>query len=75
MKSVLFIITVWFYPIFDLNAQYPPQGKSTSSQTQGTFENYAFVVNEKVIQQHALVDYPGATLDRIFNAVVKNIYL
>lgn len=56
---------------------YPQHRKSTnpdgtvSSQTAyGTFENYAFVLNGKIIQQHALVDYPGATLDQIFPYVI-----
>jgi len=44
-----------------------PEKVAVSQTEYGTFENFAFVLNGKVIQQHALADYPGAVLDKIYS--------
>lgn len=37
----------------------------------GSFENYAFVLNGRVIEQHALTDNPGARLNNVFPYSIK----
>ncbi|HMR18317.1 MAG TPA: hypothetical protein PKA53_03370 [Sphingobacterium sp.] len=37
----------------------------------GTFENYAFVLNGKVIEEHTLVNHPGAKLNNVFPYAIK----
>ncbi len=37
----------------------------------GAFEDYAFVLNGKVIEQHALINSPGARLNNVFPYAIK----
>ena len=48
-----------------------PDSASLFPTAYGTFEKYAFVLNAKIITHQALVDYPNATLDRIFPYSIK----
>lgn len=51
--------------------QNKPDTANLPPSEHGTFKNYAFVVNSKVIPQQALADYPKAKLDKIFPYSIK----
>src|SRR5690606_25025323 len=44
----------------------PPDTALLFPTTHGSFENYVFILNGKVIEQHELAEYPGATLNNVF---------
>lgn len=65
---LLFLVSVWNISILrEGSRKSADSGQNTSFQAEyGEFENYAFVLNGKVIEQQALVDHPGAVLDKIY---------
>src|SRR5690606_7124831 len=67
MKNLLILLFALFGIAMDSEQGEPaPAGTVAVSQAEyGTFENYAFVLNGKVIEQQALVNHPGAVLDKI----------
>lgn len=64
MKYLFF----FFFVLFGIQA-CTQQGKTTTPYS--TFEGYAFIMDGKIILQDALVDYPGAILDKISPRNIK----
>lgn len=53
-----------YYPQYETSISFDTD--TISQTTYGSFENYAFVVDGKLIQQNELIDYPGAKLYKIY---------
>lgn len=64
---VVFAIRAWAQSLYSTN----PDSATLFPTRHGTFENYAFVLNGKVIEQHALPDNPGAKLNNVFPYAIK----
>jgi len=48
-----------------------PDGATLFPTKHGKFENYAFVLNGKVIEQQSLTHYPGAILNNVFPYAIR----
>jgi len=64
---VLFGIRALSQTVYSTN----PDNATLFPTKHGTFENYAFVLNGKVIEQQSLINYPGAILNNVFPYAIK----